>query len=247
MSFQLRSRLTFTVLLGCFALLILKSLWRHIVTTRARHKMSAQYNCKAPVSYPHRFLFFGLDAFRDAVKAARSRTYLQRIRLLYQLYGTTFSTRTLKSYTINTIESENIKAMLVTKFDDYNVGSTRRDAFLPLLGNYSIVMSDDAQWEHSRALLRSSFMRSQIEDLQTFEVHVRNLIEAIPRDESIVDLGDLFYRLTADLTTDFMFGESIESLVHPESYQADFMTAFRDAQFGGEERWRMGILAKVLP
>lgn len=37
-------------------------------------------------------------------------------------------------------------------------------------------------------------MRSQVGDIATFEKHVSNLIEAVPRDGSTVDLSELFFR-----------------------------------------------------
>ncbi len=164
----------------------------------------------------------------------------------YERYGNTFSSALATLSVINTIEPENIKTVLSTAFKDYAVGAPRRNAFGPVLKN-SILLADGPQWEHSRAFLRPCFSRSQVGDLPTLEVHVGDLIKAIPRDGSTVDLGDLFLRYTADVTTDFMFGESIQSLSQPESFQVDLMKAFRDAQFGGERRFRLGSFAKFVP
>ena len=42
-------------------------------------------------------------------------------------------------------------------------------------------------------MLRPNFVRSQVADLDMFEVHIKDLIKAIPRDGSNVDLAELFF------------------------------------------------------
>lgn len=49
-------------------------------------------------------------------------------------------------------------------------------------------------------------------DLDTFETHVNHLINKIPRDGSTVNLQTLFFQLTLDSATEFLFGESVNSL-----------------------------------
>ncbi|CAD6582655.1 MAG: hypothetical protein ASARMPREDX12_000996 [Alectoria sarmentosa] len=91
------------------------------------------------------------------------------------------------------------------------------------------------------------FKRNQLGDLATFEVHLQHLIQAIPCDGSTVDLAKLFFRLAQDIGTDIMFGESIGSLLNPDSELALFLSAFERAQIGLEERWLLGSLAQILP
>ena len=217
-----------------------------ITSNKACQKIIQRHGCRVPKKYPLKDPFFGIDGIYDALRAAKSKSFLSKKRTHYERYGNTFSSRLSTLSVISTIEPENIKTVLYTSFKDFAVGSPRRDAFSPLLGN-SIILSDGAQWEHARALLRPSFLRSQISDLSTLELHVKNLIRAIPCDGSIVDLSDLFLRYTADVTTDFMFGESIESLSHRGIFREELTGAFRDAQLGGELRFRLGRFAKFVP
>lgn len=69
--------------------------------------------------------------------------------------------------------------------------------------------------EHSRAALRPQFARGQISDLELEETHVQNLLRCLPVGASgwtsDIDLGPLFFRLTLDSATEFLFGESILS------------------------------------
>lgn len=64
----------------------------------------------------------------------------------------------------------------------------------------------ELQWLHSRALHRPIVARSQVSDLSLLDNHMENLIGAVRRDGTSVDLGDLFLRYTADMTSDFTFG-----------------------------------------
>ncbi|MCJ1396235.1 hypothetical protein MMC18_009124 [Xylographa bjoerkii] len=235
-----------SILLGALVLAAVYNLISYITTSRSRRKIIKPNDCKPPPKYPLRDPFFGIDGIRDALRAAKAKTFLEEKRGHYQQYGNTFSSRLSTLSIISTIEPENIKAVLSTKFEDFEVGSPRKNAFSPLLGN-GIILCDGQQWERSRAFLRPSFSRSQVGDLATLEVHVQNLVKAIPYDGTAVDVAELFLRYTADVTTDFMFGESIQSLSQPESFHADLMAAFRDAQLGGEWRFRLGRFARFVP
>lgn len=235
-----------SVLLGGLVLVASCLVIQRITTNQARNKIIKQHDCKPPARLPSRDPFFGIDTIYDAVRAVNSKTFLDHTKAHYERYGNTHSYKLSTLSVISTIEPENIKTVLSTAFKDFAVGAPRRNAFAPILRN-SILISDGTQWEHSRAFLRPSFTRSQVGDLSTLEFHVGNLLKAIPRDGSTVDLADLFVRYTADVTTDFMFGESIQSLLQPESFQGDLMQAFREAQSGAERRFRLGSFAKFVP
>jgi cytochrome P450 len=90
-------------------------------------------------------------------------------------------------------------------------------------------------------MVRPNFTRSQVADLDTFETHIKHLIQKLPRDGSTVDLQPLFFQLTFDSATEFLFGESVNILQSPEgSVQQQFASAF---DFGQQElavRSRLG-------
>jgi cytochrome P450 len=112
---------------------------------------------------------------------------------------------------ISTIEPENIKTILSTKFPDYSLGTRRKNVFVPIFG-HGIFSTDGAAWERSRAMVRPNFTRQQVADLDMFEAHVSHLIDAVPRDGSSIDLQDLFFGLTMDSATEFLFGQSTNTL-----------------------------------
>lgn len=83
-------------------------------------------------------------------------------------------------------------------------------------------------------------------DLDTFEAHVSHLISVIPKDGSTVDLQALFFRLTLDSATEFLFGESVNSLGSTEgSDQHRFGTAFDYAQSKVGNRDRLSWLTSM--
>lgn len=112
---------------------------------------------------------------------------------------------------ISTIEPENVKTILATKFQDYSLGKGRQEVFGPIFGD-GIFTQDGKGWERSRALIRPNFVRQQVADLDMFESHVGHLIKAIPRNGSTIDLQDLFFSLTMDSATEFLFGKSTNTL-----------------------------------
>ena len=119
---------------------------------------------------------------------------------------------------------------------------------IPTIGR-GIFTGDGAAWEHSRALLRPSFTRSQVGDLAALEIHVGHLINALPRDGSTVDLQDYFFRLTIDSATQFLFGESTNCLVPGLDSQSKegFETAFTYCTGYMGKQLRLGWLGGILP
>ena len=56
------------------------------------------------------------------------------------------------------------------------------------------------------------FIKEKVRDLEIFDKWTQVLISKLPRSGGTVDISDLFYRMTLDVTTDFLLGESVNSL-----------------------------------
>ena len=98
-----------------------------------------------------------------------------------------------------------------------------------------------------QALIRPNFTKAQVADLETFESHVQTAISKIPRDGATFDLQDLFFKLTLDSATEFLFGESVHSLLSSEDSEAErFGKAFDLAQSRLGRRSRLGRLNLLL-
>ena len=147
---------------------------------------------------------------------------------------------------IQTCEPENIKAILATQFKDFNLPDSRKDSLGPMFG-HGIFTTDGKEWETSRALLRPNFNRNQVGDLDTFEEHISKLIARIPKDGSIFDIQPLFFMLTMDSATEFLFGHSAGSLGTGTHHERGlkFAHAFTDATETAGNIARLGRLGRL--
>ncbi|KAI4604114.1 hypothetical protein KJ359_000242 [Pestalotiopsis sp. 9143b] len=144
---------------------------------------------------------------------------------------------------IITREPEHIKTVLTTKFNDFGKGPKFHKDWSPFLGN-SIFTTDGPQWHDSRSLIRPMFLKNRVSDLDIFERWTQAVIRLIPDNGGEVDIMDLFYRMTLDVTTDFLLGGSINSLENPTS---EFATAFNDVQRMQMIITMLGPFAKFIP
>ena len=138
----------------------------------------------------------------------------------------------------DTIDAANLEAILSTKAKDFHFGH-RRDITLPLLGD-GIFTQEGAAWRHSRELLRAPLQHKHYEDLDVFKQSVDDLIDVLSSQSGAVDLQPLFFRLTFDVSTEFLFGESMKSLKAPESASEQTSgDAFNTAQSFVAKRFRV--------
>jgi cytochrome P450 len=107
-------------------------------------------------------------------------------------------------------------------------------------------------------MLRPQFAREQVSDLDLEEEHIKNLMRAIRVNSDgwtdVTDIQPLFFRLTIDSATEFLFGESVDSqLTALPDYassrppmavsEKEFATSFDAAQAGVATATRLGELA----
>lgn len=168
---------------------------------------------------------------------------------------TTFKSGLLGQKIYFTSDPKNIQAMLATQFQDYDLGPARRGNMLATLGD-GIFVQDGKAWEHSRAMLRPNFVRDQVSDLDLEERHVQNLLHVMPVQSdgwtSETDIQQLFFRLTIDSATEFLFGESVDSQITEASgatvaptgnrvkNELAFSKNFDQAQMHMAQRFRLG-------
>ncbi|RAH42072.1 cytochrome P450 [Aspergillus brunneoviolaceus CBS 621.78] len=232
--------------LTIIGVLLLLGGWYFITTITACSKLARLKGCQPPKSYPHRERLLGFDYLRDSIQARKSQCYLRREQQLHQEIGNTYRSLFLGQWVLNTIEPDNVRAIFSTNFTDFDTGSRRHRAFAPLLGN-SIFQIDGVQWRSRRSLLHKCFTQSRIGDLEFFEPHFQTLLAVIPVTGEAFDLAPLFHRFAADVATDFLFGESLASLEHPDRLQSGLLEAFYEAAAGCEFRWLLGRFAFLWP
>ncbi|KAK4695681.1 hypothetical protein P7C71_g2121, partial [Lecanoromycetidae sp. Uapishka_2] len=203
-------------------------------------KANPEYN-----SFPNNII--GIKAAKENYENVKAHKFMEGMRERFLRKGTTMQTSTLFSQVIHTIEPENLKTIMAFNFEHWSLSQDRQGAFAPLLGE-GIFTTNGVKWKHSRELLRPNFARAQVADLNTFEVHVAHLIKAIPRDGSTVNLQDLFFQLTLDSATEFLFGESTNCLGSDfvDASGGRFAEAFNRSQENISEGFRSGKIGQLL-
>lgn len=125
-----------------------------------------------------------------------------------------------------TRDPEHIKTILTGKFAAFGKGDRFHELWRPFLGD-SIFTTDGTLWHDSRSLIRPMFIKDRVSDLAIFDRWTQALIDLVPAHGAPVDIMDLFYRMTLDVTTDFLLGASVDSLANP---RAEFAEAFNEVQ-----------------
>ena len=237
------------VLLASAVLILLYTIYFQLTTGAARRRLIKEHGCLPVKRYPVWDRIYGFDLLRNNLKAFREHKLLHTTYERFQQMGqNTFGVHVMGQGAIITLEPENLKTVQSLNFKHWGLGEIRKSAFIPLLGE-GIFTTDGAAWHRSRELLRPNFVRNQVADLQTFEIHIDHLIQAIPRDGSTVDLQELFFRLTLDSATEFLFGESTNSLAPGTSKASNsgFADAFNRSQESIAKKARFGPLAVLMP
>lgn len=207
---------------GLALLLLLHHILRYY---QYRRKRSAN-GCRPPPSYPHADGALGIGHFLTVVKAKKEKRLPD---LFCSIFGDP-NTHTIAHFMLGkksywTREPKNIKALLSSNFKDWGLPNARAKAFSRCWGG-GIFGADGHQWEHSRAILRPSFNRTQIQDTDLLARHVANLICRIPDGEEI-DLSELFPLFTMDIGIELMFGESTGCLDPAKSEEGkEFASCF---------------------
>lgn len=168
-----------------------------------------------------------------AKRYAKSHSTLRFFLQLVDESGTTFEQSLLGARALNTIDPENIRTILSTSFEDYNLGF-REPSFHPLLGS-GIFTQDGPAWKQSRQLLRPHFASTQANVFLQIQSCVESLIRSIPKD-GIVDLQPLFFNLTFHTTMFLLFGDDADE----DTSKSTFASALNMAQEYLPHRVRLG-------
>ncbi len=139
---NLLSSYVVVLLSAAIVVYILNTIWR-----RASHKILAQRaGCKPAFTRPYR-LPLGIDNLARTISSILNNTMQNDDFVIYEEIGcrSTWLQNILGEFYHVTADPENIKAMLATQFDDFELGPLRRDQLGPLIG-HGIFTSDGKDW-----------------------------------------------------------------------------------------------------
>ncbi|KAF1843674.1 cytochrome P450 alkane hydroxylase [Cucurbitaria berberidis CBS 394.84] len=181
---------------------------------------------------------FGIDRLEQIFRADSESRLMELFLFHFRQTGNTLEQKFLGTKAYGTIEPANLEAIFSTNFKDFGMGPRRAITF-PMFGD-GIFTQEGPVWKHSRDMLRPQLQHKQYESLEVFRTAVDDLIHLVQQSNGTIDLQPLFFRLTLDTTTAFLFGESVRSLIIPEAVgERTFATAFNTAQQWVTKRFRL--------
>ena len=187
------------------------SLLRRILGYINKRRLVRKKRCRTPPTRPAKWLL-GTDFVVEGVQAIDDQRFLEHNHRHFDQFGDTFENKFLGINSIVTRDPVNVQAILATQFKDFDHGLQRYKAFSPLLGD-GIFTLDGSRWSHGRTHLRPHFSQKNFRNLDFLEPHVSTLIRRVLTGNSKgVDLQPLFFNLTLDTSTQFLFGKSVRSL-----------------------------------
>ncbi|KAJ5668847.1 hypothetical protein N7462_009917 [Penicillium macrosclerotiorum] len=190
----------------------------------------------------------GIDRLIQIWTADADQRLMDLFTFHFRDVGTTLEQKFLGTIAFGTIEPRNLEAMMSSQekgatlshpmIKNFGFG-LRRQIFFPLLGD-GIFTQEGEPWKHSRKMLQPQFGKQQYNDLEIFQVHITNLLDRISEHSDRVDLQSLFFRLTLDTTTEYLFGRSVNSLTEKQgSKDSSFAEDFDIAQNYVVQRFRL--------
>ncbi len=183
------------------------------------HRFTAKNGCADVTGVKQYDKPFGFGLIFQMVRAYQGLRYLEWWQILSAELGHTFAFWLFGQRIYVTADPENIKTIFSSSFEIFEHGPTRKAAGRPLAGN-GIFAADGETWSAARALLRPSFAKTQINDLDLLEHHFQNFLHALPAGQVMVDLQEMFKWLSQDVITDMLFGSSTESLMRSNDKEA---------------------------
>ncbi|KAK5997604.1 Cytochrome P450 monooxygenase lepH [Cladobotryum mycophilum] len=185
---------------------------------RRYEKTRQQMGCAPLPRYPNRDKILGLDYVMAMLKALKENRFLEFQKETYSGRGSkVWQANFMGNRMVYSSEPENMKALSTSHKDSFAIEPIRvaNGAITPLTGR-GVSSSDGEKWQSSRDLVKPYFERSGFANLSRLSEHVDRLLNKIPTDGSTVDMQPLFQRWFLDTSTDFLFGETVNSLDHPE-------------------------------
>jgi hypothetical protein len=169
---------------------------------------------------------FGIDTIYESYRWKKQHSYLELLQKNFNDYGKTYSSRVLGTNKLTTMDPANVEAILKTKWEDFIARPARK---IPLDG-----------------LVGPGVLTA---DLSIYAEHFDRFMYHVPRDGQIVDLQDLFFKLTMDSSTAHLLGCSSRTLASTSELtpEPELAGAFDRAQRAAVEKFALGWADRLRP
>ncbi|KAL8952234.1 MAG: hypothetical protein Q9222_001848 [Ikaeria aurantiellina] len=189
----------------------------HGVRGRRRRRLLAQLWGCGPVRSPDRNDPFGWKAFTTLRKArAEQRMPTQLGRSMDEIGRNphTVQRRILWNQSLITRDADNIKCILSDRVSHWEFGVIR-GKILGLFTGPSLFTKEGREWKDTRSWVRPQFSHDLIQNLDVFGSHVQELCSRLQPDShgwtSTTDLQPMFFNMTLDVISEFLYGQSVHS------------------------------------
>lgn len=147
--------------------------------------------CEDPPTYPHKDPIWGLDLFYAQRKAGEKGVWLPTSKRLFKENGKTYQVNLLGERMIHTMDPRNIQAAWANNYKDWGLQPLREGLAVPFFDK-GINTTDGEFWQHSRALIRPTFARTEVANFESLAKHTDRFMTRVPRDGSTIDVQKLF-------------------------------------------------------
>ncbi|KAF9928043.1 hypothetical protein BGZ67_007187 [Mortierella alpina] len=202
-----------------------------------------------PVPEVPSYLPLQLDtAFSYIISTLAGKDEMEYLRNITNKYGNTVNLRGFNEDFVVLLDPSSIQHILAKNQPNYEKGPDFQEIFHEFLGS-GIFNADGETWKTQRQLARPHFQTTEFRDSELINRHVNQLLRIIDKElaanpDSPLEVQNLFCRFTLDEATDFLFGDSVNSL---EQENSEFSQAFNHAQSITAWRFRVPIWKYVLP
>lgn len=194
---------------------------------------------RAPVTDP----FIGFDFIYERLLRGSSPKTLSETHRDFRALGSTYLISRWTTRTIHTCDARNIKHILASSFHDFRLPGVRVSVLSDLLG-LGIFTLDGQAWSYTRALLRPSLTKAKMDSLpHILEHHVQSLLQRIRRDGTEVDLQPLFFKVTMDVASEFLLGQSTDMLSNGGGRSTEFVDNYMACSAETVKKMRLGPLS----
>ena len=221
---------------------------QHWIRARRFRAFASANGCNDTAKRRQRWWMFGADTIYESWRWKKEHSYLELLQKNFNDYGKTYTSKVLGVNKITTIEPANIEAILKTNSEDFIARPARKIPLDGLVGP-GVLTADGALWKTHRKLMMPSFSKKALEDLSIYSDHFDRFLGHLPRDGEVVDLQDLFFRLTMDSSTAHLLGCSSNTLATTSevSPEPELAGAFDRAQRAAVEKFALGWADRFRP
>lgn len=216
-------------------LLFAPVLFRIVQKSFRQYTLARSHGCKsAQVKVSLKDPFIGFDFLYDIFFSKTPDQYLESTWETFGKLGPTYTVKRWTWETIYTCDPQNIKKMLASGFQDFDLPEIRVSTMSPMFGQGIFTMTGQP-WAHTRHFLRRCFTKPKLAPLsRILEGHFQALLNHIPADKMEVDLQPLFFALTTDVATEFLMGHS-SGVLDPHTPHEDAQRFLDDYRTCSEE------------